>query len=103
MSRKITPVTSSHSWCMAWVNDRPVVRAALISALKVRWRGACAPAAGATTPAFRQVESLLTLSILTACGATMTPHVREQRTVPGLMASNKLVGQFVRGAEWIHN
>jgi hypothetical protein len=58
--RKITPVTSSHNWCAARPNDRPVVLTPLITALKVRLRPACWPATLAATPSFRKVETLFT-------------------------------------------
>ena len=72
MNKNNVPVTSSHNWCMARQNKRNVVRTPLMMALKVRLRPACCPATRATTPSFLRVETLLTTSILTASGATMT-------------------------------
>ncbi len=80
--RKISPVTSSHSWCAARPRDRPVVRTPLITALKVRLRPACSPATRATTPNLRNVETLLTASILTAFGATMAQRRETSEPFP---------------------
>ena len=70
--KKMTPVTSSHNWWAARPKDRPVVRTPLMTALNVRLRPACCPTTRATAPNFRKAETLLTLSILTVSGATMT-------------------------------
>jgi hypothetical protein len=72
MSRKMTPVTSSQSWCRTRPKERAVVRAAPKRAETVRLRPACWPAMRAATPNFRKVETLLTASILTGGGDTMT-------------------------------
>jgi hypothetical protein len=60
MIRKITPVTSSHSWCSTRPKARPVADAACIAARATRLRLACCVATRATTPNFRAVETLFT-------------------------------------------
>ncbi len=60
MIRKITPVTSSHNWCITRPNARPVVANAPVAARTVRLRLACCVATRATTPNFRAVETLFT-------------------------------------------
>jgi len=72
ITRKTRPVTSSHNWCATRPKARALVAAAFPAARRVRLRPACCLATRATTPNFRAVETLLTPSILTACGDTMT-------------------------------
>ena len=75
ITKNRTPTNSSHSWCNTLPKERAVARAALINALTVRLRPACFPSTRATIPTFRQVETLLTMSILAALrsynGATL--------------------------------
>ena len=102
MTRKITPITSNHNWCKTFTNDRVVPRTAPHAALTMRLRPACRPATWATTPNFRAVETFATLSILAACGATMSQrHGREL-----FCRGSHLIGCSwcsSRGDSWIHN
>jgi hypothetical protein len=69
-----------------------------MTALSVRLRPAWRPATWATTPNFRKAETLLTTSILTACGATMTQRGSDdRRTDPATAASNNRWLAIVRG------
>ena len=79
ITRKTRPVTSSHNWCATRPKARALVAAAFPAARRVRLRPACCLATRATTPNFRAAETLLTPSILTACGATMA-ETCDQRT-----------------------
>jgi len=56
-----------------------VAATALLAARAVRLRLTCCDATRATTPNFRTLETLLTASILTACGATMTQTCVRER------------------------
>jgi len=71
IDRNKVPVTSSHNWCAARVNERSVVRTAPMMALSVRFRPARSRATRAAAPTFRMVETPLTASILAALKGTM--------------------------------
>jgi len=104
--RKKNPITSSHNWCNARPNDRAVVRTPFMTALRVRLRPACRPATCATTPNFRKVETLLTASILTASGATMTQRSGAATGEPFRLRRHPIACKLVilsRGTRWIHN
>jgi len=72
------PITSSQSWCSTWPNERNVVLTPRMMALSVRLRRACCPVTRATTPNFCQAETLLTASILTASGDTITQRLQAE-------------------------
>ena len=61
-----------------------MARAAPFAAVNVRLRPTCCPATLATMPTLRQVEILLTNSILTVCRATMGDTLHDPGSVrPG--------------------
>src|ERR1700722_4585676 len=91
MIRKITPAISSQSWCSTRPNAVAVVAAARVAARTVRLRLACWVATRATTPNFRAVETLVTASILSVSGATMTQTCAAIETVQRLQASKRRV------------
>ena len=97
--RKMTPVNSNHNWCSTLPNDLAVVRAAAIAAENVRLRPTCCPATLATMPALRQVEILLTTTILTACRATMGDTLHD----PGFVRPGEFKHADVgRRRLWLH-
>jgi hypothetical protein len=72
-----------------------------MTALSVRLRPAWRPATWATTPNFRKAETLLTASILTASGATMTQRegsaTGEPFPPPTASKGRYVGGDFVQG------
>ncbi len=71
ISRKTSPIISSHNSCSARPTDRPTVITALFAAfsprLRFTWSVATRDATRATTPNFCAVETLLTPRILQPC------------------------------------
>jgi hypothetical protein len=96
IARNKVPVTSNQSWCAAWPKERRVAFVPLQMAFNVRFRPACRLATRAATPSFCRFETLVTASILSASGATVTQLLGAKRF--GDRGHLRL-----RGNRWIRN